>query len=121
MDNRQQLNGKPVVDCSATLNSSVAATATATTSTPNTVKRDNASSFYKIGRKIGSGTFGELRLGKHVSTKCLVAIKIEPKSAKVPQLWTEYQNYLLLGMSHRKHLLNELMTSAFALHFELKR
>lgn len=53
--------------------------------------------FYKIGRKIGSGTFGELRLGKHVSTKNLVAIKIEPKNAKVPQLLTEYQNYLLLG------------------------
>ena len=53
--------------------------------------------FYKIGRKIGSGTFGELRLGKHVSTKNLVAIKIEPKHAKVPQLMTEYQNYLILG------------------------
>lgn len=53
--------------------------------------------FYKIGRKIGSGTFGELRLGKHVSTKNLVAIKVELKNAKVPQLMTEYSNYLILG------------------------
>ncbi|XP_065162717.1 casein kinase I-like isoform X2 [Atheta coriaria] len=52
---------------------------------------------YKVGKKIGSGNFGELRLGKNIFTNEHVAIKMEPMRTKAPQLHLEYRFYKMLG------------------------
>lgn len=53
---------------------------------------------YRVGKKIGNGNFGELRLGKNIFNNEHVAIKIEPIKAKVPQLAAEYRFYKMLGV-----------------------
>lgn len=52
---------------------------------------------FRVGKKIGSGNFGELRLGKNLYNNELVAIKMEPIKTKAPQLHLEYRFYKLLG------------------------
>ncbi|XP_076761092.1 casein kinase I gish isoform X11 [Xylocopa sonorina] len=52
---------------------------------------------FRVGKKIGSGNFGELRLGKNLYNNEHVAIKLEPMRAKAPQLHLEYRFYKLLG------------------------
>ncbi|XP_055850110.1 casein kinase I isoform X9 [Episyrphus balteatus] len=61
---------------------------------------------FRVGKKIGCGNFGELRLGRRLcafgSGKNLynnehVAIKMEPMKSKAPQLHLEYRFYKLLG------------------------
>lgn len=68
--------------------------------------RQNASSAilmvgpnYRVGKKIGNGNFGELRLGKNLYNGEYVAIKMEPTKAKVPQLSLEYRHYRMLGVA----------------------
>lgn len=56
---------------------------------------------FRVGKKIGCGNFGELRLGKNLYNNEHVAIKMEPMKAKAPQLHLEYRFYKLLG-SHGK-------------------
>uniref|UniRef100_A0A0D6QTD8 non-specific serine/threonine protein kinase n=1 Tax=Araucaria cunninghamii TaxID=56994 RepID=A0A0D6QTD8_ARACU len=53
---------------------------------------------YKMGRKIGSGSFGEIYLGTNIQTNEEVAIKMENVKTKHPQLLYETKIYkLLLG------------------------
>lgn len=52
---------------------------------------------FRVGKKIGSGNFGELRLGKNLYNNEHVAIKMEPMKTKAPQLHLEYRFYKLLG------------------------
>lgn len=52
---------------------------------------------YKVGKKIGSGNFGELRIGKNIYNNDDVAIKMEASNARAPQLYLEYRFYQLLG------------------------
>ncbi|ESN92212.1 hypothetical protein HELRODRAFT_89783 [Helobdella robusta] len=52
---------------------------------------------FRVGKKIGSGNFGELRLGKNLYTNEHVAIKMEPVKSKVPQLHLEFRFYKQLG------------------------
>ncbi|KAI5724536.1 hypothetical protein M8J77_003948 [Diaphorina citri] len=52
---------------------------------------------FRVGKKIGCGNFGELRLGKNQYTNEHVAIKMEPMKSKAPQLHLEYRFYKLLG------------------------
>ncbi|XP_076305072.1 casein kinase I-like isoform X1 [Tachypleus tridentatus] len=54
---------------------------------------------FKVGRKIGCGNFGELRLGKNLYNNEHVAIKLEPMKSKAPQLHLEYRFYKMLGNS----------------------
>ncbi|KAF7147255.1 hypothetical protein RHSIM_Rhsim03G0239100 [Rhododendron simsii] len=51
---------------------------------------------YKLGRKIGSGSFGEIHLATHVDTFEIVAVKIENTKTKHPQLFYEAKLYNIL-------------------------
>ncbi|XP_010522569.1 PREDICTED: casein kinase 1-like protein 9 isoform X2 [Tarenaya hassleriana] len=51
---------------------------------------------FKLGRKIGSGSFGELYLGVNVQTGEEVGVKLEPVKTKHPQLHYESKLYTLL-------------------------
>ncbi|KAK4418413.1 Casein kinase-like protein 11 [Sesamum alatum] len=51
---------------------------------------------FKLGRKIGCGSFGELFLGVNIQNGEEVAIKLEPSKTKHPQLHYESKIYLLL-------------------------
>ncbi|KAH7691539.1 Non-specific serine/threonine protein kinase protein [Dioscorea alata] len=61
---------------------------------------------FKLGRKIGSGSFGELYVGVNIQTGEEVAIKLEPVKTKHPQLHYESKLYMLLqggtGIPHLK-------------------
>jgi casein kinase 1 gamma len=52
---------------------------------------------FRVGKKIGSGNFGELRLGKNLYNNEHVAIKLEPMKSRAPQLHLEYRFYKHLG------------------------
>ncbi|KAE8715391.1 Casein kinase I isoform delta [Hibiscus syriacus] len=51
---------------------------------------------YRLGRKIGSGSFGEIYLGTHIQTNEDVAIKLENVKTKHPQLLYESKLYKIL-------------------------
>jgi len=51
---------------------------------------------YRLGRKIGSGSFGDIYLGTNVSTGEEVAMKLETTRSKHPQLVYEAKLYKLL-------------------------
>ncbi|KAK3210663.1 hypothetical protein Dsin_015369 [Dipteronia sinensis] len=51
---------------------------------------------YKLGRKIGSGSFGEIYLASHIDTFEIVAVKIENNKTKHPQLLYEAKLYTIL-------------------------
>ncbi|KAL6535211.1 Casein kinase 1-like protein 11 [Orobanche minor] len=61
---------------------------------------------FKLGRKIGSGSFGELYLGVNIQTGEEVAVKLESVKTKHPQLHYESKLYMLLqggtGIPHLK-------------------
>ncbi|XP_061370776.1 casein kinase 1-like protein 10 isoform X2 [Gastrolobium bilobum] len=61
---------------------------------------------FKLGRKIGSGSFGELYLGVNVQNGEEVAVKLESVKTKHPQLHYESKLYILLqggtGIPHLK-------------------
>jgi len=54
---------------------------------------------FRVGKKIGCGNFGELRLGKNLYNNEHVAIKLEPMKSKAPQLHLEYRFYKQLGQA----------------------
>lgn len=52
---------------------------------------------YRLGRKIGSGSFGEIYQGTNIQTGEPVAIKLEPIKTRHPQLLYESRLYKILG------------------------
>jgi serine/threonine protein kinase len=51
--------------------------------------------YFKLGRRIGAGSFGEIYIADHVQTHRRVAVKIESVRSKVPQLRYEARLYQL--------------------------
>jgi len=51
---------------------------------------------YSLGKKIGSGSFGDIHSGINISTEEEVAIKLEFGNSRSPQLASEYKIYKLL-------------------------
>lgn len=51
---------------------------------------------FRVGKKIGCGNFGELRLGRNLYNNEHVAIKLEPMKTRAPQLHLEYRFYRML-------------------------
>jgi len=52
---------------------------------------------FRIGRKIGSGSFGDIYLGTNIATGEEVAIKLEGVKTKHPQLLYESKLYKILS------------------------
>jgi casein kinase 1 len=52
---------------------------------------------YRIGRKIGSGSFGDIYQGTNIQTGDMVAIKMEPVKSRHPQLLYESRLYKILN------------------------
>jgi serine/threonine protein kinase len=52
---------------------------------------------YRLGKKIGSGSFGDIYLGTNVSTGEEVAMKMESTKSKHPQLVYEAKMYRVLA------------------------
>jgi len=52
---------------------------------------------YRLGRKIGSGSFGEIYQGTNIQTGESVAIKLEPVRTRHPQLLYESRLYKILN------------------------
>jgi len=52
---------------------------------------------FRLGRKIGSGSFGDIYIGTHVQTGEEVAIKLESIKSKHPQLLYESKLYKILA------------------------
>uniref|UniRef100_A0A2P2M2Q9 Protein kinase domain-containing protein n=1 Tax=Rhizophora mucronata TaxID=61149 RepID=A0A2P2M2Q9_RHIMU len=51
---------------------------------------------FRMGRKIGSGSFGEIYLGTNIQNNEEVAIKLENVKTKFPQLLYESKLYRIL-------------------------
>lgn len=55
---------------------------------------------YKVGKKIGEGSFGIIFEGLNVLNNQSVAIKFEPRKCEAPQLRDEYRLYRVLSLCH---------------------
>ncbi|KAK6457344.1 casein kinase I [Scheffersomyces xylosifermentans] len=54
---------------------------------------------YKVGKKIGEGSFGIIFEGINILNNQQVAIKFEPRKCEAPQLRDEYRSYRILNNS----------------------
>ncbi|KAI7904885.1 kinase-like domain-containing protein [Cokeromyces recurvatus] len=55
---------------------------------------------YKVGRKLGEGSFGIIYEGTNLLNNSQVAIKFEPRKSDAPQLRDEYRTYKILSGIH---------------------
>lgn len=52
---------------------------------------------FTVGKKVGHGSFGEIRIGRNIQTNETVVIKLEPMNSKVPTLPLEFRFYNFLS------------------------
>lgn len=81
-------------------NPAALAAAASASHNPNTLGSNSSSNnssvvglHYKIGKKIGEGSFGVLFEGHNIINGVSVAIKFEPRKTEAPQLRDEYRTY----------------------------
>ncbi|KDN45233.1 kinase-like protein [Tilletiaria anomala UBC 951] len=55
---------------------------------------------YRVGKKIGEGSFGVIFEGTNLLNSQTVAIKFEPRKSDAPQLRDEYRTYKILAGCH---------------------
>lgn len=86
MSNRGQMSSNPAV---------LAAAAVSSPSSSGSVGNNNSvvGLHYKIGKKIGEGSFGVIFEGTNIINGVAVAIKFEPRKTEAPQLRDEYRTY----------------------------
>ena len=76
---------------------------------------------YRIGRRIGGGSFGEIYQGTNVQTGETVAIKLEPVRSKHPQLLFEAKLYKVMffisRLKKKKKKKKPLFFSAFSMKY----
>ncbi|CCE88636.1 Piso0_001408 [Millerozyma farinosa CBS 7064] len=86
MSNRGQMSSNPAV---------LAAAAASSPSSSGSVGNNNSvvGLHYKIGKKIGEGSFGVIFEGTNIINGVAVAIKFEPRKTEAPQLRDEYRTY----------------------------
>ncbi len=65
---------------------------------------------YRLGRKIGSGSFGDIYLGTNMTTGEEVAIKLESVKTKHPQLLYESKIYRILHGGRKLTLFENFWT-----------
>lgn len=70
---------------------------TSTGATIGSLKELRVGGRYRLGKKIGSGSFGDIYLGTNIQTNVDVAVKLEHCKTKHPQLAYEYRLYKLLA------------------------
>jgi serine/threonine protein kinase len=61
---------------------------------------------YRVGRKIGEGSFGVIYEGINLLNNSPVAIKFEPRKADAPQLRDEYRTYKILQDCRNSFIFN---------------
>ena len=81
---------------SKNVNNTLANSTSTTTNSSSLIVGQN----YRVGRKIGNGNFGELRLGKNLLNNESVAIKFEKSNSRTPLLYIEYKFYKRLSPMH---------------------
>ncbi|KAI8086436.1 kinase-like domain-containing protein [Halteromyces radiatus] len=71
------------------------------TSTPSTSTSSHnvVGVHYKVGKKIGEGSFGVIYEGTNLLNNQQVAIKFEPRKSDAPQLRDEYRTYKIMAGS----------------------
>ena len=84
MSNRAQLSNPAAL---------AAAAASHNPSSSNSSNNSVVGLHYKIGKKIGEGSFGVIFEGTNIINGVAVAIKFEPRKTEAPQLRDEYRTY----------------------------
>lgn len=85
MSNRAQLSSNPAA--------LAAAAASHNPSNSGSSNNSVVGLHYKIGKKIGEGSFGVIFEGTNIINGVAVAIKFEPRKTEAPQLRDEYRTY----------------------------
>ncbi|KAI5450711.1 Palmitoylated plasma membrane-bound casein kinase [Naganishia albida] len=73
------------------------ATAGGTSSSGSSGSSNVVGVHYKVGKKIGEGSFGVIFEGTNLLNNQTVAIKFEPRKSDAPQLRDEYRSYKILS------------------------
>ncbi len=76
---------------------------------------------FRIGPKIGSGSFGEIYAGTNVHTGEEVAIKLEPLKSKHPQLLYESKIYRILQGGCKFNIVAFMFSWSFSFRVILRR
>lgn len=95
MSTRVQLGSVPaaLAGANASHNQSSAAAAAAAAGSSTSNNSSVVGLHYKIGKKIGEGSFGVIFEGTNIINGVPVAIKFEPRKTEAPQLRDEYRTY----------------------------
>ncbi|CCK70817.1 casein kinase I homolog KNAG_0F01490 [Huiozyma naganishii CBS 8797] len=101
ISNAKIINGNLAMTNNTTLVNQVASPPPSNQSAQNSQQQRDDSTIvglhYKIGKKIGEGSFGVLFEGVNMINDTPVAIKFEPRKTEAPQLKDEYRAYKILS------------------------